>query len=373
MNINRRTFATGVLTTGGGVGLLHAATPAAARAASPVSMPSFANRPKAEFPGGWIKETTTADAPQIPNMASSYVSMNPGALRGLHWHKSAAEFGYVVSGACVLTVIDPDLHSGIQELRAGDIWYVPLGFGHGQWAFSDEGCIFCTVYDDGVTSELNALEIADLIRTERGEIVGSVLGLQAQELADAVKGIARLAPGAPGDPRMAAKPFGELAPAPNPFGFRLMGLPSMRSPGGWFVQASRSDFPMSLTLVGAITHLDADGIREPHWHPNADEWDLVLQGRAIITFFDGPDNVQAIEVGPGDIGFLPRNQAHAVATVGGEPFLLLSVFNASEFLSIGLSEALAGLPEPLLARNLGLPPDSIARLPKGERFIVRRA
>jgi oxalate decarboxylase len=172
---------------------------------------------------------------------------------------------------------------------------------------------------------------------------------------------------------MAAKPFGELGPPPNPFGFRLVGLPPMRSPGGWFVQASRSDFPMSLTLIGAITYLEADGIREPHWHPNADEWDLVLEGRALITLFDGPDQVRAIEVGPGDIGFLPRNQAHAVAALDGKPFLLLSVFNASEFLSIGISEVLAALPESLLARNLPLPADSIARLPKGQRFIVRRA
>lgn len=107
--------------------------------------------------------------------------------------------------------------------------------------------------------------------------------------------------------------------------------------------------------------------------PKRGRVDLVLQGRALITIFDGPGQVQAIEVGPGDIGFLPRNQAHAVAALDGKPFLLLSVFNASEFLSIGISEALASLPEPLLARNLPLPPDSIARLPKGQRFIVRRA
>ena len=54
---------------------------------------------------------------------------------------------------------------------------------------------------------------------------------------------------------------------------------------------------MSLTLVGAITILEPDGIREPHWHPNSDEWDLVLEGNAIVTIFDGPGRSATVELG----------------------------------------------------------------------------
>ena len=130
---------------------------------------------------------------------------------------------------------------------------------------------------------------------------------------------------------------------------------------------------MSLTLVGAITILEPDGIREPHWHPNSDEWDLVLEGNALVTIFDGPGRSATVELGPNDIGFLPRNQAHAVEATGGKTFKLLSVFNAKTFQAIGISELLAGTPDTLIAQNLGLSQDEIATLPKDERFIVKNS
>jgi oxalate decarboxylase len=168
-------------------------------------------------------------------------------------------------------------------------------------------------------------------------------------------------------------PHGFAAPAPGSFRFKLKQMPQMKSPGGTFVQASSSDFPMSLTLIGAITILDPDGIREPHWHPNADEWDLVLEGSALITIFDGPGRLNTVELGANDIGFLPRNQAHAVETTGGKTFKLLSVFNANAFQSIGISELLAGTPDTLIEQNLGLSQQEVSSLPKDERFIVKNS
>ena len=32
------------------------------------------------------------------------------------------------------------------------------------WAAGNQGCTFCTVYDDGITTEQNALHLADLLR-----------------------------------------------------------------------------------------------------------------------------------------------------------------------------------------------------------------
>jgi oxalate decarboxylase len=84
-------------------------------------------------------------------MSTSLVEMKPGGLRGLHWHKTASEFGYVVSGNCVLTVYDPNSHTESGPLNAGDIWFVPRGFAHSLWAAGNQGCTFCTVYDDGIT------------------------------------------------------------------------------------------------------------------------------------------------------------------------------------------------------------------------------
>ena len=332
-------------------------------------VPSF-NGAKADvFPGGTIKSLTVKETPSIPNMSTSLVEMKPGALRGLHWHKTATEFGYVVSGNCVLTVYDPNNHMESGPLNAGDIWFVPRGFSHSLWAAGNQGCMFCTVYDDGITTEQNALHFADLLRSERPEIIYSSLGIPASRFSSVSADLLMAGRTDPGS----LSPHGFAGPAPESFRFKLTQLPQMKMPGGSFVQASSSDFPMSLTMVGAITILEPDAIREPHWHPNADEWDLVLEGSAIVTIFDGPGRLATVELGPNDIGFLSRNQAHAVEATGGKQFKLLSVFNANTFQAIGISDLLAGTPDTLIAQNLGLSPDEIATLPKNERFIVKNS
>jgi oxalate decarboxylase len=333
--------------------------------------PSFNNTKADVFPGGTIKSLTVAETPSIPNMSTSLVEMKPGGLRGMHWHKTASEIGYVVSGDCILTVYDPNNHMESGPLNAGDIWFVPRGFSHSLWAAGNQGCTFCTVYDDGVTTEQNALHVTDLLRSGRPEITYSSLGIPAERILSASANLPILSAGRT-DPG-SLSPHGFAGPAPESFRFKLTQLPAIKMPGGTFVQASKSDFPMSLTMVGAITILDPDGIREPHWHPNADEWDLVLEGRALITIFDGSGPLKTVELGPNDIGFLPRNEAHAVETTGGKTFKLLSVFNANAFESIGISELLAGTPDSLIAQNFGLSPEKVAMLPKQERFIVRKA
>lgn len=146
-------------------------------------MPSFNDTKPDVFPGGTIKSLTVKETPSIPNMSTSLVEMKPGALRGLHWHKTAAEFGYVVSGNCVL--YDQNNHMESGPLNEGDIWYVPRGFSHSLWAAGNQGCTFCTVYDDGITTEQNALHLADLVRLERPEIIQSSLGIRPDRISSA--------------------------------------------------------------------------------------------------------------------------------------------------------------------------------------------
>src|SRR5882724_5571783 len=106
-------------------------------------VPSF-HRAKADvFPGGTIRSLTVKETPTIPNMSTSLIEMKAGAFRGLHWHRTASEFGYVVSGNCVLTVYDPNNHTEL---------FVPRGFAHSLWAAGSQGCTVCTVYDDGITT-----------------------------------------------------------------------------------------------------------------------------------------------------------------------------------------------------------------------------
>ena len=53
----------------------------------------------------------------------------------------------------------------------------------------------------------------------------------------------------------------------------------------WRVGKSR--FPVD-TVTGVVLELDVGGLRELHWHPNADEWQYVIDGDFSVTLFDVP-------------------------------------------------------------------------------------
>lgn len=323
-----------------------------------------------DFPGGSVREQTAANFPASPTISAALLDLRPGGVRGFHWHKGAAEYGAVLSGTLLLVVVDDQNRQEIGLVEAGDVYYVPRAFGHALAAVGDTPCQVLAVYDDGVSVETNALNLSDWVAGERPSVLATILGQPGDELRRAAAGVPLIAAGPP-LAREALGPRGLILPPPESFRFRMTKMAPQTYPGGSFVQASVDQFPNSRTMIGAFTLLTPGGVREPHWHPNADEWDFVLRGRARITLFDGGRKSGEVEVGPNQVGFLPRGQAHAVETIGDEDFYLFSIFNANEFQAIGLTPALLTLPDPLLATNLGLPAATAAKLPTQPRFIYR--
>jgi len=52
------------------------------------------------FVGGTAKEATVAEFPVSDKLAGVYMTLEPGALREMHWHANAAEWAYVIDGHC---------------------------------------------------------------------------------------------------------------------------------------------------------------------------------------------------------------------------------------------------------------------------------
>lgn len=57
---------------------------------------------------------------------------------------------------------------------------------------------------------------------------------------------------------------------------------------------------------------------EKHYHPNAEEVVLVVRGRARHVVGD-----HALEMGPGDVCFIPRGEPHSLACIGDEELVIL--------------------------------------------------
>jgi oxalate decarboxylase len=58
--------------------------------------------------------------------------------------------------------------------------------------------------------------------------------------------------------------------------------------------------------------LKPNGIREPHWHPNAAELDYVIDGRAGMTILSPGGSVDTFDVSPSQIVFISPAYFHYI-------------------------------------------------------------
>ena len=67
--------------------------------------------------GSYGKEATVEQLPISKGLAGVSMLLQPGVMRELHWHATAAEWAYIIEGAARTTVIDPYGCSETNDLR----------------------------------------------------------------------------------------------------------------------------------------------------------------------------------------------------------------------------------------------------------------
>ena len=111
--------------------------------------------------GGVAKEATVKQLPISKGIAGVSMRLEPGVMRELHWHATAAEWAFVVSGRVRTTVVDPQGRSETNDFQPGDIWYFPRGHGHMLQCLGNEPCFFILVFDNGYFSEFGTFSVSD--------------------------------------------------------------------------------------------------------------------------------------------------------------------------------------------------------------------
>ena len=336
-------------------------------------LPSFRFRLGAVTPktwdGGSAKEATVAEFPVSEKLAGVLMSLAPGALRELHWHANAAEWAYMIKGQCRVTTIDPAGHSEIVDFGPGDVWYFPRGHGHSIQSIGREDCLFVLVFDNGYFSEFGTFSISDWIGHTPPEVLAKNFGVPAQTFASFPKAevyIARgpVPPALPADPAPGALNTGALTHR-----YRLLAQRPETYPGGNIRLVSEHEFPISTTMTGALMRIKPGGLRELHWHPNADEWQYYIGGRARMSVFGSHGRVRTDEFNAGDVGYVPQGYGHYIENIGTEDLELLIVLNNGTYQSISLTAWMAANPHLLLSTNFKVPESTFAKFPTRERFM----
>src|SRR6202453_490441 len=107
------------------------------------------------------KEATVEQLPISKGIAGVSMRIEPGAMRELHWHATAAEWAFVDRGRVRTTVLGPGGYSETNDFGVGDVWYFPRGHGHMLECLGHEPCHFVLIFDNGYFSEFGTFSITD--------------------------------------------------------------------------------------------------------------------------------------------------------------------------------------------------------------------
>jgi oxalate decarboxylase len=163
---------------------------------------------------------------------------------------------------------------------------------------------------------------------------------------------------------------------PGPIWYSFDLAPKRLQNGGWTHQVTQRELPPSKDLSGVNMRLTAGSFRELHWH-TADEWAIMLAGKARVTVMQTDGKMFIDDVEAGDLWYFPAGLPHSIQGLasdglegGGCEFLLVfDEGNFSEDDTFLLSEFLAHTSPEIIQKNMGWDRQEFDKLPPTELYI----
>jgi len=170
-------------------------------------------------------------------------------------------------------------------------------------------------------------------------------------------------------PDLYTPPSTDSGTVPN-LRFSFADAHNRRTDGGWAREVTQRELPIATTLAGVNMRLNPGGVRELHWHKEA-EWGFMLYGTARLTAVDENGCSFVGDVGVGDVWLFPAGIPHSIQGLedGCEFLLVFDDGSFSENETFLVTDCLAHIPRPVLAQNFGLDESDLADLPMKERWI----
>ncbi|MTI33142.1 oxalate decarboxylase family bicupin [Xanthovirga aplysinae] len=142
--------------------------------------------------------------------------------------------------------------------------------------------------------------------------------------------------------------------------------------GGWSREVTQRELPIATTLAGVNMRLKPGGVRELHWHKEA-EWAYMLQGKARISAVDQEGHNFVDDVEEGELWYFPPGIPHSIQGMeeGCEFLLVFDDGSFSESHTFNISDWLAHTPKDVLATNFGLEIKDFEQLAEKRKFIFQ--
>ena len=322
--------------------------------------------------GGWSREVTVRELPVSKSIAGVDMRLTAGGIRELHWH-AAAEWAFMLYGSARITAIDANGKSFVADVTEGDLWYFPTGIPHSIQGLAPDGAEFLLVFDDGNFSEYATVLLSEWMAHTPREVLAKNFGTNSQALEkmrteELFIFQSEVPPPLAEDQRAAA---GTLGPSALDFAFRVKQQPiTQRTKGGEVRIVDSSLFKVSTTIAAAIVTVRPGGMRELHWHPNADEWQYYISGKGRMTVFATGARARTADFEAGDVGYVQQTLPHYIENTGDTDLRFLEMFKSSFYQDLALSEWLSHTPPELVMAHLNIDKATLEALPKDKLVIV---
>jgi len=319
--------------------------------------------------GGWSREVTVRELPVATELAGVNMRLTPGGIRELHWHKEA-EWAYMLAGSARITLIDPQGRNFIDDVGVGDLWNFPAGYPHSIQGLA-EGCEFLLVFDDGSFSENETFLLTDWLAHTPREVLAKNFGVPVDAFAHIPSHERYIFQGQVPGPLASDRVPDPAGATPGSFSYRLLAQEPVAAPGGRVRVVDSSNFPAATTIAAALVEVEPGGMRELHWHPNADEWQYYIEGQGRMTVFASSGKARTFDYQAGDAGYVPFAMGHYVENTGAETLRFLELFRSDHYADVALNQWLGLTPPELVQAHLNLDAQTMAALRKDKPVVVK--
>ena len=332
---------------------------------------SFALSRKRIESGGWTRQVTVRDLPISKDIAGVEMRLTAGGVRELHWHVEA-EWAIMLYGNARITAVNQEGKSFVDDVSEGDLWLFPPGVPHSIQGLGPDGCRFLLVFSDGSFDEFHTFLLTDWFAHTPKEVLAKNFNVPESAFANVPKRElfifqSQLPGPLEAERAQASRGTGTLG---TQFSFRPKNMkPTKVTAGGEVKIIDSKVFPVT-PIAAAIVTVKPGGLRELHWHPNADEWQYYITGKARMTLFIAGSDARTMDFQEGDVGYIPISNPHYIENTGDTDLVFLEMFRTREYQDISAAEWLAHTPELLVNEHLRLGAQVLNGIPKEEMVIT---
>jgi oxalate decarboxylase/phosphoglucose isomerase-like protein (cupin superfamily) len=143
--------------------------------------------------------------------------------------------------------------------------------------------------------------------------------------------------------------------------YNFEGSEPVKIRGGTLQQGFKKHLPDLEGISIQSVRLDKGAVQAPHFHPNANQLDYCLSGKARVTIINAKGERRSQELDAGFIAFVPKGDIHWFENIGEGDLHYLVVFTAEEPVHIAV---LQDIPKDIVAKVLDIDKTLLPEIPK---------